>query len=430
MANNSFTDIFTGNPVWSANASYVSYNITGSISLNWPTQFLDNPNLIGNFTSISANNNGYTVTLPTAKDASVGQSIIFTNASVSNFSFTVNDNAGGFLVTITQGKAYLLLLTDNTTDAGSWLIYPFAQGTTAVTSVAATTSSGGLTIGGSPITSSGTLTFTLASSLNALAALNSTGIIVQTGSGPSVMTTRSIIGGTNIDVANGDGIAGAPTVNLSDTLANLSSVMVGSLTLSNNIIATTAGNTNIQLSPNGTGSILLGSGLTPPTVSPAGNITATSAVFGNIQVAGNSIQPISGALNLTCSASNAFLNAPTGNVSLQSGASAPFTINSSGIISHPSVLKNLVYFNGSTAAILYNWNITSVTRNSTGNYTIVWSVPFGSANYTVSPMAVDSGGVGIVSNVISQSNTQIVLQTKTIAGSVIDPSFISVQAAG
>ena len=81
-----------------------------------------------------------------------------------------------------------------------------------VTSVGATQPAAGLTISGSPITSTGTLTFALANDLAALEGLGSTGFAVRTAADTWVQ--RNIAGGTGIGVTNGDGVAGAPTISL------------------------------------------------------------------------------------------------------------------------------------------------------------------------------------------------------------------------
>lgn len=84
---------------------------------------------------------------------------------------------------------------------------------TGVTSVAASSSSAGLVIGGSPITTTGTLTFALSSTLENLSELAGTGFVVETAAG--VFTNRSITGTSgNIVVTNGDGISASPTINL------------------------------------------------------------------------------------------------------------------------------------------------------------------------------------------------------------------------
>jgi hypothetical protein len=81
-----------------------------------------------------------------------------------------------------------------------------------VTSVAVSGSTG-LTVGGSPITTSGTVTLTLDAGLQSLASLATTGVIVQTAA--DTFTSRTITGTAgNIVVADGSGVTGNPTINL------------------------------------------------------------------------------------------------------------------------------------------------------------------------------------------------------------------------
>src|SRR5690606_15719565 len=86
-------------------------------------------------------------------------------------------------------------------------------GSGSVTSVAATAPAAGFTISGSPITTTGTLTFALADDLAALEGLSGSGIAVRTGT--NAWTNRTITGGTGITVTNGNGVSGNPTVSLS-----------------------------------------------------------------------------------------------------------------------------------------------------------------------------------------------------------------------
>lgn len=83
-----------------------------------------------------------------------------------------------------------------------------------VTSIAATAPAAGFTISGSPVTTSGTFTFTLADDLSGLEGLTTTGIAARTAA--STWTTRTITGTTNrISLTNGDGVSGNPTIDLS-----------------------------------------------------------------------------------------------------------------------------------------------------------------------------------------------------------------------
>lgn len=91
---------------------------------------------------------------------------------------------------------------------GSWV--SFTGGS--VTSVAVSGSTG-LSVSGSPITTSGTITLTLGTELQGLSALSANGLVARTTTG--TYASRTLTGTTgNIVVTNGDGIAGNPTVNL------------------------------------------------------------------------------------------------------------------------------------------------------------------------------------------------------------------------
>ena len=84
------------------------------------------------------------------------------------------------------------------------------------------------------IYSSGNDTLTISLSGEALAQhlLNSTGFVARSGS--ETYVTRSIVGGSNIEVTNGDGLLGNPTISLSGTLTGLTSItstdFIGNLT--------------------------------------------------------------------------------------------------------------------------------------------------------------------------------------------------------
>lgn len=103
----------------------------------------------------------------------------------------------------------------------TWAAIANSPGT--VTSVAATQPAAGLTISGSPITTSGTLTFALANDLAALEGISTSGIAVR--SGTDTWVTRSLAGTAgNITIINSDGVSGNPTINL----ANVGTPVTGS----------------------------------------------------------------------------------------------------------------------------------------------------------------------------------------------------------
>lgn len=123
-------------------------------------------------------------------------------------------------------------LQEPTPAAGGWIRYntdltsveyyngtlwvQLAVGGGTVTSVAATTTSTGLAITGSPITSAGTFVFTLSDSLQALSTLGAaagTGLVVQTGVNTFADVVIAGVAGNTV-VTNGNGVAGNPTIDL------------------------------------------------------------------------------------------------------------------------------------------------------------------------------------------------------------------------
>lgn len=96
-------------------------------------------------------------------------------------------------------------------DGTQWV--SVGSGSGSVTSVAVSGSTG-LTVGGSPITTSGTITLTLDADLQAISALSSTGIAVRTAA--DTWAQRSIVtaNSARVTVADGDGVSGNPTIDL------------------------------------------------------------------------------------------------------------------------------------------------------------------------------------------------------------------------
>ena len=106
---------------------------------------------------------------------------------------------------------------------GSWV--SFTGGSVTSVSIAGST---GLSVTGSPITTSGTITLTLGTELQGLSALSANGIIARTTTGTySSRTLTGTLG--NITITNGDGVAGNPTINL-ETIGSAVSNFFGQIT--------------------------------------------------------------------------------------------------------------------------------------------------------------------------------------------------------
>lgn len=89
--------------------------------------------------------------------------------------------------------------------------------------------------------------------------------------------------------------------------------------------------------------------------------------------------------------------------------------------------KAWVNFNGSTASIRASYNVSSVTRNSTGNYTISYTNSLPNANYSlvVTPYDNSSGVTNAPATYISSLNTSnSVIITGYYSSGVFDPTYV------
>jgi hypothetical protein len=253
----SYINIFGGSPVQVSDVSYLEIALTGSITLSWPTQFQDTNNVVARIMDVTPSGGGFSITLPDATQTSVGTDFLINNISGAN-GFTVLNNGGGLLATFATQALFYFYLIDNTTTNGTWRVIPFGLGVgSVVTQVAAASLTAGLTITGSPITSSGTLNFSLSNQLVALNNFAGTGIMVQTG--VATQSPVTITGGSNIVVTNGSGVLGNPIIALSTTPA-VTSLTVGNFIIGGSTIITNGGNLPIALTPNGTGNVLMPAG--------------------------------------------------------------------------------------------------------------------------------------------------------------------------
>jgi hypothetical protein len=131
-----YTDPFTGQTISPTQVGYEALTLTSTTPntlLQWPING-NTGSVVANIIDITANSTGLTVTMPPATQVSTGQSTLIRNTGGN--SFTVLDNSGGTLITITSGLAWYLYLTNNSTTAGTWTEVQFGAGTSQANSSA------------------------------------------------------------------------------------------------------------------------------------------------------------------------------------------------------------------------------------------------------------------------------------------------------
>ena len=201
-------------------------------------------------------------------------------SSAENGVYTVNASGAPTRVTWMDASSEIdgvyVAVEDGTANAGTlWItvsevttlgtdpiVFTQIQTSGTVTSVAATAPAAGITISGSPITTSGTFTFALANDLAAVEGLSTNGIATRTAT--DTWATRTMTGTSNrVTVTNGDGVSGNPTFDIAATYVGQTSITtlgtIGTGTWNGTAIGSTFGGTGQTTVA--VGDILLGTGV-------------------------------------------------------------------------------------------------------------------------------------------------------------------------
>jgi len=115
---NSFFNYFSGSAVKPAQVQYEALTIPPSLTLVWPTESIEGANYVAAWMDVDATAGGNSLTMPDATQGSTGVASIIN--SVGADTFTVLDNTGTLIATIAAGLSWVVILKDNTTQAGSW----------------------------------------------------------------------------------------------------------------------------------------------------------------------------------------------------------------------------------------------------------------------------------------------------------------------
>ena len=175
----SYNSVFGGSTIYPSQPEYLAVALSANIELTWPLES-NSPTypaarIIG-VTSTGA----YSITLPDATLASVGQTILVANYSGSTNSVTIKNNGGSTIATIAVGETFQLYLSTNSTAAGVWKYYQ--AGATVATAQASALAGYGLVDTSNTLSQSLTVT-TFNSTPYTLAATDRAKVLVWDGTG-------------------------------------------------------------------------------------------------------------------------------------------------------------------------------------------------------------------------------------------------------
>lgn len=121
-----FTNVFGGTVIYPSTVSYRAVALSANTTLSWPTELATNTNIVAQIMDVTPSGAGLSITMPPANEVSVGETSLIFNVGAS--AFTVKDNAGNTIVSISAGLAWQIYLTGNSTAAGTWRAVQYAAG--------------------------------------------------------------------------------------------------------------------------------------------------------------------------------------------------------------------------------------------------------------------------------------------------------------
>jgi len=118
-----YTNIFGGSNISPAEISYAAVSLTANTTYDWALETAPSTDLIAGIMDVTATSGPWSLTLPSALEASTGQTILFNN--VGSNSFIIRNNSGTQIAAPTAGQVWQIYLTSNTTAGGTWLAFQY-----------------------------------------------------------------------------------------------------------------------------------------------------------------------------------------------------------------------------------------------------------------------------------------------------------------
>ena len=118
----SYTDVFGGNLIFPSQLSYLMITTAVDVTLQWPTeQQITGDSVVADVMDVNTTAPSLNVDMPDARNTSTGNKATFNNRGAN--SFTVRDNTGGTIQQVLSGEQWVVVLTDNSTQAGIWTTF-------------------------------------------------------------------------------------------------------------------------------------------------------------------------------------------------------------------------------------------------------------------------------------------------------------------
>lgn len=115
------------NPISPSDVSLREFTIAADTTLYWPFGGIDTTDVMSRIMIVTASASSLSLVMAAGNSGPLGYTSIITN--VGSNTFTVKDNSGGVVTTITAGQTKVVSLRTNSTTAGTWLTFTLGTGT-------------------------------------------------------------------------------------------------------------------------------------------------------------------------------------------------------------------------------------------------------------------------------------------------------------
>ncbi|WP_455363612.1 hypothetical protein [[Eubacterium] cellulosolvens] len=113
-----YTDVFGGATLYPAGQTYLSLTFSTDQTLSWPIEQQIGGDVVASIMDLDPTGAGLNVDMPDARQASNGIQSVFNNVGANTV--TIRDATGGTIISLASGAAWVVYLSDNTTEAGTW----------------------------------------------------------------------------------------------------------------------------------------------------------------------------------------------------------------------------------------------------------------------------------------------------------------------
>lgn len=124
-----FTQTFGGTNIYSSDVSYRYVSLTIDQVLDWPLETAPSNDVVASIMDVNATTTSLVITMPDARDASTGETVLFNN--VGSNTFEVRTSTGVQICAPSSGSTFQIYLTNNSTESGTWRSFQYGASASA-----------------------------------------------------------------------------------------------------------------------------------------------------------------------------------------------------------------------------------------------------------------------------------------------------------